>query len=57
LSLLGVYRFDLLWLLRSAAAILIGYWNDVVSPAVWITVCMVVVVAINMLGAGMALYV
>lgn len=36
----------------SAASILIGYWNDAISPAVWITMCMVVVVVINMLGAG-----
>lgn len=36
----------------SAAAILIGYWNDRISPAVWITICMVVVIMINMLGAG-----
>lgn len=36
----------------SAAAILIGYWNHTISPAVWITICMVVVVGINMLGAG-----
>ena len=38
---------------RSAAAILIGYWNDKISPAVWISMCMVVVILINMLGAGM----
>lgn len=36
----------------SAAAILVGYWNDTISPAVWITMCMVVVIMINMLGAG-----
>ena len=41
---------------RSAAAVLIGYWNKVVNPAAWITVCMVVVIVINMLGAGMALW-
>ena len=43
----------LLTSVRSAAAILIGYWDEKTSPAVWITVCMVVVVLINMLGAGM----
>ncbi|KAF9651914.1 amino acid permease [Thelephora ganbajun] len=36
----------------SAAAILVGYWNHAISPAVWITVCLVVVIMINMLGAG-----
>lgn len=45
-------RVRLLWSICSAAAILIGYWNSTISPAVWITICMVVVVAINMLGAG-----
>jgi len=44
--------FHLLRLPRSAAAILIGYWNDKISPAVWISICMVVVILINMLGAG-----
>ena len=37
---------------RSAAAVLVGYWNDTISLAVWITVCTVVVIMINMLGAG-----
>lgn len=36
----------------SASAVLVGYWTQDVNPAVWITVCMVVVVVINMLGAG-----
>ncbi|CAA7266616.1 unnamed protein product [Cyclocybe aegerita] len=36
----------------SAAAVLIGYWDQDTNPAVWITVCLVVVVFINMLGAG-----
>jgi yeast amino acid transporter len=38
----------------SAAAVLIGYWIGPyeVNPAVWITVCMVIVVLINVLGAG-----
>ena len=40
------------WSPRSAAAILIGYWNSEISPAVWIAMCMVVVILINMLGAG-----
>ncbi|KAI5477899.1 amino acid transmembrane transporter [Pseudohyphozyma bogoriensis] len=35
----------------SAAAVLIGYWNDTVNPAVWITVCLVVAVGINLGGA------
>ncbi|KIK04264.1 hypothetical protein K443DRAFT_424867 [Laccaria amethystina LaAM-08-1] len=36
----------------SAASVLIGFWNDKINPAVWITVCMIVVIVINMLGAG-----
>ncbi|KAJ3506059.1 hypothetical protein NLJ89_g7085 [Agrocybe chaxingu] len=36
----------------SAAAVLIGYWDQDTNPAVWITVCLIVVVFINMLGAG-----
>jgi len=36
----------------SAAAVLIGYWNKEVNPAVWITVCLIVTVFINMMGAG-----
>lgn len=36
----------------SAASVLIGFWTQDVNPAVWITVCMVVVVVINLLGAG-----
>ena len=46
-------RFYLFRSPRSAAAILIGYWDSKTSPAVWITVCMIVVILINMLGAGM----
>ncbi|PWN52633.1 hypothetical protein IE53DRAFT_384890 [Violaceomyces palustris] len=34
----------------SAAAVLISFWDDKTSPAVWISVCLVVCVAINMLG-------
>lgn len=33
----------------NAAAVLIGYWSDV-NPAVWISVCLVVAVAINLGG-------
>ncbi|KAF9480057.1 amino acid permease [Pholiota conissans] len=36
----------------SAAAVLIGFWNKEINSAVWITVCMVVVIIINLLGAG-----
>jgi len=36
----------------SAASILISFWNKTINGAVWITVCMVVVVAINLMGAG-----
>ncbi|KAI0704873.1 amino acid permease [Cytidiella melzeri] len=36
----------------SAAAVLINYWNQSVNNAAWITICMVVVVGINMFGAG-----
>ena len=45
-------QFCLLRSPRSAAAILVGYWDSKTSPAVWISVCMVVVILINMLGAG-----
>jgi yeast amino acid transporter len=36
----------------SAAAVLINYWNKEINNAAWITICLVVVVAINALGAG-----
>lgn len=36
----------------SASAVLINYWNDDISNAAWITICMVVVVVINLFGAG-----
>ena len=36
----------------SAAAVLINYWNQSVNNAVWITMCLVVVITINMFGAG-----
>lgn len=36
----------------SAAAVLINYWTTAVNNGVWISVCLVVVVAINFLGTG-----
>lgn len=36
----------------SAAATLIDYWNPGVNNAVWITVCLVVAVGINLFGVG-----
>ncbi|EIW64731.1 amino acid permease [Trametes versicolor FP-101664 SS1] len=36
----------------SAAAVLINFWNQSVNNAVWITICLVVVITINMFGAG-----
>ncbi|OCH89957.1 amino acid permease [Obba rivulosa] len=36
----------------SAAAVLINFWNNSVNDAVWITICAVVVITINMFGAG-----
>ncbi|KAJ7228946.1 amino acid permease/ SLC12A domain-containing protein [Mycena pura] len=36
----------------SAAAVLINFWNKSVNNAVWITIIMVVVIGINMCGAG-----
>ncbi|KAJ7367981.1 amino acid permease [Mycena albidolilacea] len=36
----------------SAASVLINYWNKEVNNAAWITIIMVVVIGINMLGAG-----
>ncbi|KAF7355037.1 Lysine-specific permease [Mycena sanguinolenta] len=36
----------------SAASVLINYWNHSVNDAAWITIIMVVVIGINMLGAG-----
>ncbi|TFK57378.1 amino acid permease [Heliocybe sulcata] len=37
----------------SAAAVLIDYWSgERINNAAWITICLVVVVAINMFGAG-----
>ncbi|KAH7915351.1 amino acid permease [Hygrophoropsis aurantiaca] len=36
----------------SASALLINYWNQSINNAVWVIMCIVVVVTINMLGAG-----
>ncbi|KAH8102603.1 amino acid permease [Cristinia sonorae] len=36
----------------SAAAVLINYWNQSVNNAVWISICLIVVVIINLFGAG-----
>ncbi|THH02885.1 hypothetical protein EW026_g33 [Hermanssonia centrifuga] len=36
----------------SAASVLINYWNQTINDAAWITICLVVVVTINMFGAG-----
>jgi len=35
----------------SAAAVLINYWNKDVNNAAWITICLVVVIVINLFGA------
>lgn len=35
----------------SAAAVLINYWNTTINNAVWISICLVVVVSINFMGA------
>jgi len=36
----------------SAAAVLISFWNDTINQAAWISIFLVVVVIINMFGAG-----
>ncbi|KAJ9127077.1 hypothetical protein QFC24_001312 [Naganishia onofrii] len=36
----------------SAAAVLINYWNKTVNNGAWITICLLVVFAINFAGAG-----
>ncbi|KZT21651.1 hypothetical protein NEOLEDRAFT_732646 [Neolentinus lepideus HHB14362 ss-1] len=36
----------------SAASVLIDYWTTKVNNSAWITICLVVVVVINMFGAG-----
>ena len=38
----------------SAASVLIGFWDKEINPAIWVTVCMIVVIFINMLGAGVS---
>jgi amino acid transporter len=35
----------------SAASVLINFWNKNVNDAVWITVCLIIVISINMCGA------
>ena len=40
----------------SAAAVLIRFWNREINSSVWIVVCMVVVIGINLLGAGERLH-
>ena len=40
----------------SAASVLIGFWNKEINPSVWIVICMIVVVGINLLGAGKRLH-
>ncbi|KAG1814685.1 uncharacterized protein BJ212DRAFT_1300479 [Suillus subaureus] len=39
--------------LLSAAATLIDYWNPGVNNAVWITMCLVIAVGINLFGVGL----
>ncbi|KAJ7141220.1 amino acid permease/ SLC12A domain-containing protein [Mycena epipterygia] len=36
----------------SAASVLINFWNESVNNAVWITIIMIVVIGINLCGAG-----
>ncbi|KAI0779577.1 amino acid permease [Fomes fomentarius] len=36
----------------SAASVVIGFWNKSVNPAVWVIMCLAVVVTINAFGAG-----
>nr|ODN91508.1 AAT family amino acid transporter [Cryptococcus depauperatus CBS 7855] len=36
----------------SAAAVLINLWNKTISNALWISICLIVVVVINLFGAG-----
>ena len=40
----------------SAASVLIRFWNKEINSSVWIVVCMIVVIAINLLGAGERLH-
>ncbi|KAF8550179.1 amino acid permease, partial [Imleria badia] len=36
----------------SAAAVVFSFWDSTTNPAVWITVCLVVIIGINALGVG-----
>jgi amino acid transporter len=36
----------------SAASVLIGFWNMEINPAVWVTIFLIVVITINLMGAG-----
>ena len=36
----------------SAASVLINFWNKTVNNAAWVSICLLVVVCINFLGAG-----
>ncbi|TBU25171.1 amino acid permease [Dichomitus squalens] len=36
----------------SAASVVISYWNKTVNPAVWTTMCLIVVLLINVFGVG-----
>lgn len=36
----------------SAAAAVISFWDTTTSPAVWITICLIVAIGINALGVG-----
>ncbi|WWC70607.1 uncharacterized protein I206_104558 [Kwoniella pini CBS 10737] len=36
----------------SAAAVLINLWNQTINNALWISICLIVVVVINLFGAG-----
>ncbi|WWC62397.1 uncharacterized protein I303_104993 [Kwoniella dejecticola CBS 10117] len=36
----------------SAAAVLINLWNSTINNALWISICLIVVVVINLFGAG-----
>jgi amino acid permease len=40
----------------SAASVLISYWDEKINAAVWITIGLVVVIVINLMGAGKRFY-
>ena len=40
----------------SAASVLISFWDDRINAAVWISIGVVIVVAINLMGAGERFY-